>query len=75
MHVGWKYGAQPRLLLIFKLDCKVARPPSAPPEMTVQTVDDPSLQIKEGDVPAARVMFAACMGYHGRKRQFMHTFI
>ena len=44
MHVGWKYGAQPRLLLTFGLDGHAQLPPSAPPDMRVKAVDDPSIR-------------------------------
>ena len=43
MHVGWKYGAQPRLLLTFGLDGKARLPRSAPPDMRVKAVDDPCI--------------------------------
>jgi quinohemoprotein ethanol dehydrogenase len=66
MHAGWKYGAQPRRLLTFALDGAAKLPPSAPPDMTVNAVDDPSIQIKQADVDAGRAMFLACAVCHGR---------
>ena len=66
MHVGWKYRAQPRVLLTFGLDGKAVRPPSTPPDMTVKAVDDPSVQIRDADVAAGRDLFLACAVCHGR---------
>lgn len=66
MHVGWKYGAQPRLLLTFGLDGKAVLLPSAPPDMSVKAVDDPSFQIRETDVAAGHDLFMACAVCHGR---------
>jgi quinohemoprotein ethanol dehydrogenase len=66
MHAGWKYGAQPRRLLTFALDGKASLAPSAPPDMSVKAVDDPSLIINEADATAGRDMFLACAVCHGR---------
>ena len=66
MHVGWKYAAQPRLLLTFGLDGKALLPPSAPPDMSVKALDDPSLQIRDADVAAGRGLYLACAACHGR---------
>ena len=66
MHVGWKFGVQPRLLLTFSLDGKAVLPASAPPTMIVNAIDNPSLKFKDADVAAGRAMYAGCMGCHGR---------
>jgi len=66
MHVGWKYRAQPRRLLTFRLDGKTLLPPSAPPDMTVKAVDDPAIEISEADVEAGRHLYMRCVGCHGR---------
>ena len=66
MHVGWKYGVQPRRLLTFGLDGKAVLPPSAPPDMKVEAVDDPRLKIREADVEAGRRLFMMCAPCHGR---------
>lgn len=66
MHVGWKFGAQPRRLLTFGLGGKAALPASAPRNMTVNALDDPSLQLKEEDVEAGRHLYMRCIGCHGR---------
>jgi quinohemoprotein ethanol dehydrogenase len=68
MHVGWKYGVQPRLLLTFSLDGKAQLPPSAPPDMRVKAVGSPSIQLQEADVRAGRDLFMACAVCHGRDR-------
>jgi quinohemoprotein ethanol dehydrogenase len=67
MHVGWRYGAQPRQLLTFALDGKASLPPSPPPDMRVKAVDDPAIQIRESDVAAGRGLFLACAVCHGRE--------
>ena len=66
MHVGWKYGAQPRWLLTFGLDGKASLPPSVPPDMSVKALDDPSFEIRDADVAAGRALFIACAACHGR---------
>jgi quinohemoprotein ethanol dehydrogenase len=67
MHVGWKYGAQPRWLLTFALDGKAVLAPSEPPDMAIKPVDDPSVQIAEADVAAGHDLFMACAICHGRE--------
>jgi quinohemoprotein ethanol dehydrogenase len=66
MHVGWKYGVQPRRLLTFALDAKSVLPPTAPPDMKAKAVDDPSIAIRATDVAAGRGLFLACAACHGR---------
>jgi quinohemoprotein ethanol dehydrogenase len=66
MHVGWKFGAQPRLLLTFALNGKVVLPTSAPPTMAVRAVDNASITIRDADVVVGRAMYTGCMGCHGR---------
>jgi quinohemoprotein ethanol dehydrogenase len=66
MHVGWKYGAQPRRLLTFSLDGKALLPPTAPPDMNANAVDDPAIVLKQADVAAGKEMFMACAVCHGR---------
>jgi quinohemoprotein ethanol dehydrogenase len=66
MHMGWKYGAQPRRLLTFSLDGKAALPPTPPPDMKVHAVDDPSIQISDADVAAGRALVnSVCVACHG----------
>jgi quinohemoprotein ethanol dehydrogenase len=66
MNMGWKYGAQPRRLLTFSMDGKAALAPTPPPDMKVHALDDPSIQISEGDVPAGRALVnSVCVACHG----------
>jgi quinohemoprotein ethanol dehydrogenase len=65
MRTGWKFGAQPRRLLTFALDGKATLPPSAPPDLTVKPVDDPSIKISDEDVKAGRAVYMNCMVCHG----------
>jgi quinohemoprotein ethanol dehydrogenase len=66
LQVGWKYGLQPRRLLTFALDGKAVLPPTAPPEMSVKALDDPSLQLNEAAVQAGHALFnLACAVCHG----------
>ncbi len=66
MNVGWKYGVQPRRLLTFALDGKAVLPPSAPPTLRVDALDDPSVQLKEADIAAGHALYLACAACHGR---------
>src|ERR1700730_6352971 len=66
MNVGWKYGAQPRRLLTFRLDGKAALTPSPPPDMKVNAIDDPSIEIKDTDVATGHALYIACAACHGR---------
>ncbi len=66
MHVGWKYGAQPRRLLTFALDGKATLAPSAPPDKTVKAVDDSSIRIDPAEAEAGRQIFLMCALCHGR---------
>jgi quinohemoprotein ethanol dehydrogenase len=66
MHVGWKYGAQPRRLLTFALDGNAMLPAAVPASMQTNAVDDPGIVIKPADVVAGRELFMACAVCHGR---------
>jgi quinohemoprotein ethanol dehydrogenase len=65
MNVGWKFGAQPRRLLVFRLDGKATLPPTAPPDLKVHALDDPSLVLNPADIEAGRKLFPQCQGCHG----------
>jgi quinohemoprotein ethanol dehydrogenase len=65
MDVGWKYGQQPRRLLVFALDGKAKLAPSPPRSMTVNALDDPALKIKIADAMLGKGMSIACMSCHG----------
>jgi len=66
MNVGWKFGA-PRRLLTFELGGQAQLPPSAPPDMTVNALDDPSYRLNTRQVAAGRALFGACAICHGRE--------
>jgi quinohemoprotein ethanol dehydrogenase len=65
MDLGYKYGAQPRRLLTFALDGKAKLPATAPRDMTVHALDDPTLKIDAADVAAGRGMYVQCAACHG----------
>jgi quinohemoprotein ethanol dehydrogenase len=70
MPTGWKYNAQPRRLLTFKLDGKAKLPPTAPYDTTAQPVDDPSLKLDPAIVAAGDTLYHnACHGCHGKDAQ------
>jgi quinohemoprotein ethanol dehydrogenase len=66
INAGWKFNAQPRRLLTFRLDGKAVLPPTAPPDRSVKALDDPSLRLNEADVQAGAALFLGnCAGCHG----------
>jgi quinohemoprotein ethanol dehydrogenase len=62
---GWKFNAQPRRLLVFKLGGAAKLPPGAPPNRTVNALDDPALVLDPAQVDAGRLLYAYCAGCHG----------
>ncbi len=64
---GWKYGAQPRRLLTFKLDGKASLPSTAPRDYTINPIDDPSLRIDQAAVARGERLYStkACIVCHG----------
>ena len=70
LNAGWKYGAQPRRLLTFKLDGKETLPPSPPADVCVRAKDDPAYRIKRADLAAGRETYTwNCALCHGVKTQ------
>lgn len=66
MNAGWKYGAQMRRLLTFKLDGKAKLPPMAAPDFAVHPVDDPGMKITAADVAAGQMQYTMhCASCHG----------
>jgi quinohemoprotein ethanol dehydrogenase len=65
MDVGWKYGAQPRRLLVFSLGGKAKLKPSPPRTMKVAALDDPELPITEAEAQAGKGLSVMCMSCHG----------
>ncbi len=66
MNVGWKYGANPRRLLVFALDGKAKLPPGPRPTLKIDAQDDPAIQIDPVQAKAGFDMFMACALCHGR---------
>jgi quinohemoprotein ethanol dehydrogenase len=66
MNVGWKYGAQPRRLLTFKLGGTGVLAPVAAPDVTVHALDDPALKIDVAEAQAGQRLFMVnCAACHG----------
>ncbi len=65
MPTGWRYNAQPRRLLTFRLGGKAKLPPTAPYDETVHPVDDPALVLDAAAVTAGGKLYAPCSGCHG----------
>ena len=70
MPTGWRYNAQPRRLLTFRLGAKAKLPPSAPYDETVHPLDDPALVLDPAEVAAGdRLYHLGCQGCHGGHTQ------
>lgn len=66
MNAGWKYGAQPRRLLTFRLNGEAALPPAAAPDLAVHPVDVSSLRIDPADTGPGELLFTLnCAACHG----------
>ncbi len=66
MPTGWRYNAQPRRVLTFKLGGKAKLPPTAPYDETVHPLDDPAVVLNPADVEAGdRLFHLGCHGCHG----------
>jgi quinohemoprotein ethanol dehydrogenase len=67
MNAGWKYGAQTRRLLTFRLDGKTALPAMPPPDFTVHPADsDPSVKLDADAAARGERSFSVnCGGCHG----------
>jgi quinohemoprotein ethanol dehydrogenase len=67
MPTGWRYNAQPRRLLTFKLGGTAKLPPTAPYDETVHPLDDPGFKLIPAEVAAGAALFNAnCSGCHGK---------
>ncbi len=69
MPTGWRYNAQPRRLLTFKLNGKAKLPPTAPYDETVHPLDDPALELDAAAVAAGAKLYLPCSGCHGGEAQ------
>jgi quinohemoprotein ethanol dehydrogenase len=66
LNAGWKFGAQPRRLLVFALDGNKRLPPSAPPDFAVHPLDDPGYQVVQADLKDGRMLYTFKCGIcHG----------
>jgi quinohemoprotein ethanol dehydrogenase len=66
MPTGWRYNAQPRRLLTFRLDGSAKLPETAPYDETVHPLDDPDLVLDPAAVAAGDALYhGACLGCHG----------
>ncbi|WCT74428.1 PQQ-dependent dehydrogenase, methanol/ethanol family [Sphingomonas naphthae] len=65
MNVGWKYGAQMRRLLTFRIGGAARLPALVPADKVVHAVDDPAIVLNEADVAAGRGLSIACASCHG----------
>ncbi len=66
MNVGWKFGANPRRLLVFALNGKARLPPGPKPDLTVYALDDPAVRIDPVAAKTGHELFLACALCHGR---------
>lgn len=66
MNVGWKYGANPRRLLVFALDGKAVLPPGAGRSLAIAPQDDPAITIDAARAEAGKPVYLACALCHGR---------
>jgi quinohemoprotein ethanol dehydrogenase len=67
MPTGWRYNAQPRRLLTFKLGGTAKLPPTAPYDETLHPLDDPTVKLIPADVTAGAALFNTnCSACHGK---------
>jgi quinohemoprotein ethanol dehydrogenase len=69
MPTGWRYNAQPRRLLTFRIGGQAKLPPTAPYDETVHPVDDPAEVLDPAAVAAGARLFPPCSGCHGGQAQ------
>ncbi len=66
LYAGWKFGAQPRRLLTFAVGRHAKLAPSAPRDMQLHPVDDPSFRIDEASLDQGHRLFVMhCALCHG----------
>ena len=70
MSQGWKYGHQPRRLLTFALGGLAQLPPTAPPDFSVNALDDPAIPLDSARAAHGEVVYGgwglgACHVCHG----------
>ena len=69
MPTGWRYNAQPRRLLTFRLGGRARLAPTAPYDETVHPLDDPALVLDPAAVAEGAKLFVQCSGCHGGQAQ------
>lgn len=70
MPTGWRYNAQPRRLLTFKLGGRARLPATAPYDETVHPLDDPAITLDPAQVQAGEKLFwANCVACHGGRAE------
>ncbi len=70
MPTGWRYNAQPRRLLTFRLGGKARLPNTAPYDETVHPVDNPALVLDAAQVSnGAKLYGGNCSSCHGGEAQ------
>lgn len=66
MKRGWKYGLQPRRLLTFALDGKAKLPETAPPDFSVNAMDDSKIVVDPRQAQAGMMLYhRVCGACHG----------
>ena len=66
MPTGWRYNAQPRRLLTFRLGGRARLPATAPYDESVHPLDDPAIVLDPAKVAAGNTLYhGACHGCHG----------
>ncbi len=65
-NVGWKYGANPRRLLVFALGAAGKLPAGPGRSLKIEPQDDPAIAIDAAMAEAGKPQFLACALCHGR---------
>jgi quinohemoprotein ethanol dehydrogenase len=67
---GWKYGQQPRRMVTFMLDGKAKLPETAPPDFSVNALDEPGLVIDKAQATTGSQIYGGrCAFCHGKNMQ------
>jgi quinohemoprotein ethanol dehydrogenase len=71
---GWRYGEQPRRLLVFAVGHSIPLPPNKPPRFTMQAIDDPSFVIDAKMAAEGAKVYGYCAGCHGIEMRNIASF-
>jgi quinohemoprotein ethanol dehydrogenase len=67
---GWKYGQQPRRVVTFMLEGKAKLPQNAPPDFSVNALDEPGLVIDKAQATTGSQIYGGrCAFCHGKDVQ------